>query len=81
MDAAGNLYGTTYAGGVNAKGSVFKLSPSGSGWQYTSLHDFTGGLDGGFPYSDVVFDSDGNLYGTASIGGSLGNGVVWQIAP
>jgi hypothetical protein len=52
-----------------------------------SLHDFTGGSDGGYPVSNVVFDVRGNLYGTASEGGNLsdcngtGCGVVWEITP
>ena len=46
MDAAGNLYGTTTGTGTSSAGVVFKLTPSGDGWIYTSLHDFTGGLDG-----------------------------------
>ena len=79
MDGAGNLYGTTYCDGANNAGSVFKLTYPG--WTYTSLHDFTGGSDGGNPYSNVVFDSSGNLYGTASTGGSQGVGVVWEITP
>lgn len=87
MDAAGNLYGTTYGDGIYRYGSVFKLTPSNGSWTYSSLHDFTGGSDGAFPYSDVVFDGDGNLYGTASEGGNLncgapgGCGVVWKITP
>ena len=81
MDSAGNLYGTTFADGAHGLGSVFKLTHSGGGWTYTSLHDFTGGSDGANPYSTVVFDSSGNLYGTASAGGSMGQGVVWEITP
>jgi len=86
MDAAGNLYGTTYADGADGAGSVFKLAPSSNGWVYTSLHDFTGGGDGGTPNGGVVFDANGNLYGTAQGGGagSLcqgGCGVVWEITP
>jgi uncharacterized repeat protein (TIGR03803 family) len=87
MDAAGNLYGTTTNGdGAYGYGSVFKLTPSSGGWTYTSLHDFTGGSDGGFPASNVVFDRNGNLYGTASSGGlsgcgPLGCGLVWEITP
>ena len=46
MDGAGNLYGTTLCDGANKAGSVFKLTPSGGSWTYTSLHDFTGGSDG-----------------------------------
>ncbi len=89
MDAAGNLYGTTHSGGAYQFGSVFKLTPSGSGWAYTSLHDFCSGgypcADGGYPFGNVVMDGAGNLYGTASIGGAhshgVNNGVVWEITP
>ncbi len=81
MDASGNLYGTTLGDGRYGFGSVFKLTPSSSGWTYTSLHDFTGGHDGGSPLCALAFDSSGNLYGTASIGGTKGLGVVFQIAP
>jgi len=85
MDAAGNLYGTTYSEGAYTKGSVFKLSPSPGGWIYTDLHDFTGGSDGAIPISNVVIDAQGNLYGTTSEGGSgpcsHGCGVVWEITP
>ena len=82
MDSAGNLYGTTLSQGANSRGSVFKLSPTGGGdWTYSTLHDFSGGSDGGYPYSNVVFDASGNLYGTASTGGTYGYGVVWQITP
>src|SRR5271157_394855 len=79
MDGAGNLYGTTVCDGAKNAGSVFELTPSGSGWTYTSLHDFTGGSDGALPYCNVVFDANGNLYGTAYAGGSQGVGVVWKI--
>lgn len=86
MDAAGNLYGSTFGDGAYGLGSVFKLTPGASGWSHTSLHDFTGGDDGANPYSNVVFDASGNLYGTASAGGSSGVcsggcGVVWEITP
>jgi uncharacterized repeat protein (TIGR03803 family) len=86
MDALGNLYGTTYADGISQKGNVFKLSPSGHGWVYTSLHDFTGGSDGAYPIGSVSLDAHGNLYGTASAGGTGsacndGCGVVWEITP
>ncbi len=85
MDAAGNLYGTANADGAYRCGTVFKLSPGSGGWTYTSLHDFTGGSDGAYPYSRVSLDASGNLYGTASAGGTgcngAGCGVVWQITP
>ncbi len=86
MDGAGDLYGTRYFGGMYNGGAVFKLSNTQNGWVYTSLHDFTGGIDGGFPGSNVSIDTDGTLYGTASAGGDLngcgdGCGVVWMIKP
>jgi uncharacterized repeat protein (TIGR03803 family) len=88
MDAAGNLYGTTHSGGAYLHGSVFKLSPSNGGWTFTDLHDFCAGgescSDGAYPFSNVVFDNQGNLFGTASQGGTCryGNcGVVWEITP
>jgi len=81
MDSSGNLYGTTFIDGAFGRGAVFKLTPSDGGWSYTSLHDFTNGADGGFPYSNLVFDANGTIYGTASTGGAFGDGVVFQITP
>lgn len=81
MDAAGNIYGTTYADGANGFGNVFKLTPTGGGWTYTSLYDFTGGSDGAYPESKVSFDASGNLYGTTEYGGTYGAGVVFEIMP
>jgi uncharacterized repeat protein (TIGR03803 family) len=81
MDAAGNLYGTTLLDGANRFGNVFKLTPSDGGWIYTDLYDFTGGSDGGEPMSNVVFDAQGNLYGTTYQGGANGLGVAFEITP
>jgi len=85
MDAAGNLYGTTYADGAYGGGNVFKVAPSGGGWTYTSLHDFcASGVpcgDGAGPVCNVIFDTNGNLYGTSYFGGADSNGVVWEITP
>ncbi len=81
MDGAGNLYGTTVGAGAYGYGSVFKLSPSNDGWTYTSLHDFTGGIDGAYPYGSVILDANGNVYGTASGGGAYGRGVAFEITP
>jgi uncharacterized repeat protein (TIGR03803 family) len=77
LDAAGNLYGTTAAGGVCC-GVVFKLSPTGT---ETVLHRFTGGTGLGDP-SGLVLDLAGNLYGTTNgngSGGSGSNGGVFQL--
>jgi uncharacterized repeat protein (TIGR03803 family) len=84
MDSAGNLYGTTYLGGVYGQGSVFMLTPSSGGWTYSDLYDFTGGNDGKWPNGSVVLDANGNLYGTTNGGGpsgSYGYGVVWELMP
>lgn len=66
-------------------GVIFQLTPSGNGWTFTSLHDFTGGSDGGAPSSTVAIGANGDLYGTAVYGGSnclpIGCGVVWEITP
>ncbi len=85
MDAAGNLYGTTYGGGAFGQGSVFKLTPGSGTWTFTSLHDFTGGSDGSEPEGKLLVDANGNIYGTASAGGTgcsaVGCGVIFQITP
>jgi len=75
----GSIYGTTKCAGAYGYGNVFELTPSSGGWTYTDLYDFTGGSDGADPVCNVVFDANGNLYGTASAGGSEGMGVVWEI--
>ncbi len=80
LDSSGNVYGTTYEGGSGGGGSVFKLTNSGGVWTETDLHSFRG-PDGANPYSSVVLDTSGNLYGTTSAGGAHGDGVVWQIMP
>jgi uncharacterized repeat protein (TIGR03803 family) len=82
LDTAGNLYGTAEWDGANRfHGSVFTLTNTGNGWTYTSLHDFTGGADGGNPRCSVTIDRDGTLYGTTPAGGSDNDGVVWMIKP
>jgi uncharacterized repeat protein (TIGR03803 family) len=83
-DAAGNFYGTTNSAGsrFGSNGNVFELSPNGNGgWTATTLHAFTMGPDGALPeLSSLIFDSSGNLYGTAQSGG-IGYGVVFELSP
>jgi uncharacterized repeat protein (TIGR03803 family) len=67
----GALYGTTFTGGSSDYGTVFKLSNTG---KETILHSFTGAPDGRGPYSGVVADANGNLYGTTFFGGKLSCG-------
>ena len=79
MDSAGNLYGTTLAGGMKGDGTVFKLSPTGT---ETILHSFTGGTsDGSGPLAGLIIDNAGNLYGTTPSGGTKGDGTVFKVSP
>jgi uncharacterized repeat protein (TIGR03803 family) len=83
MDSAGNLYGTTSAGGANGNGAVFELSVPAKGgkWIETLLYSFGTGTDGATPVAGVTFDTSGNLYGTTSAGGAYGFGTVFQLVP
>jgi uncharacterized repeat protein (TIGR03803 family) len=81
FDQAGNIYGTTEYGGTDGAGTVFQLHLSNGGWTESVLYTFTGGSDGGSPYSGVTIDQAGNLYGTTFYGGSHGFGVVYELSP
>lgn len=81
MDQDGNLYGMTYGDRGPDYGTVFKLTSAGGSWTETVLHRFTNGGDGGSPYGSLVFDADGNLYGTTSYGGAYDAGVAFEITP
>ena len=74
FDATGNLYGTTQSGGANGKGAVFELSPGTGGvWTEKVLYSFAGPtanpVDGQDPTGSLIFDAQGNLYGTTFTGG------------
>jgi uncharacterized repeat protein (TIGR03803 family) len=81
MDAAGNLYGSTYSGGIGCGGTVFELSPSNGGWSFAVLYGLTGGNQGGGPESSLTFDSGGNLYGTTWGDGAFQCGNVFKLTP
>ena len=74
-DAAGNLYGTTYSGGANGFGTVFKLDSTG---HLTVLHPFTGGADGGYPLGGLIL-SGNLLFGASGVGGASGYGTVFKM--
>jgi uncharacterized repeat protein (TIGR03803 family) len=92
-DPSGNLYGTTEFGGnttaciVFGCGVVFELKRSAHGWTEEIIHAFAG-ADGSQPTSGLIFDNDGNLYGTTAFGGNVncssvrgspGCGVVFEL--
>jgi uncharacterized repeat protein (TIGR03803 family) len=82
IDTAGNLYGTTIAGGIHNNGTVFELSPrEGGGWTEKVVHSFGNGTDGYEPYAGLIIDAAGNLYGTTVEGGIHGYGTVFEITP
>jgi uncharacterized repeat protein (TIGR03803 family) len=90
FDTAGNMYGTALAGGTSSGcitqgysgcGVVYELSPSGSGWTETIIYDFRGGADGGAPYSGLVIDRAGNLFGATAYAGSGSGGTIYELSP
>ena len=77
LDSKGNVYGTTHLGGRVGVGTVYKITPAG---KESILHSFKGGKDGIFPESDLMFDKNGNLYGTTYYGGEFDSGAVFELA-
>ena len=89
-DSHGNLFGVTGVYGVNCGaicGTVFELSPTSSGWTYSTIYGFKGGVDGSAPQASLLLGLDGNLYGTTSTGGGKckfqvgGCGTVFKLSP
>lgn len=91
FDSVGNLYGTTLRGGAHANGTVFELLPKvGGGWTEKVLHNFSAtGTEGTSPFTNLIFDAAGNLYGTAYSGGDVACvtdnggacGTVFELSP
>ena len=79
----GNFYGTTVNGGTNGTGALFRMTPAGV---FNSLYSFTAlpksgeNQDGAYPAGSLVQAGDGNLYGTASAGGTNGSGTLFKIS-
>jgi uncharacterized repeat protein (TIGR03803 family) len=81
LDSAGNLYGTTPFSGTSGAGVVFELIRDNGKWTEKVLHYFTGQHDGYSLDAPMIFDSAGNLYGTAQDGGIYGYGTVFELIP
>jgi uncharacterized repeat protein (TIGR03803 family) len=75
--ADGNLWGTSSTGGASNKGTIFKISPTGT---LTTVASFNG-TNGATPLARLQLASDGNYYGTTSAGGASSNGVVFKLTP
>jgi uncharacterized repeat protein (TIGR03803 family) len=73
----GNLYSTTYTGGANGDGAVFKITSSGA---LTRLYSFDG-TDGMYAFGGLTLGTDGNFYGTTNVGGASSYGTVFRVTP
>jgi uncharacterized repeat protein (TIGR03803 family) len=87
FDSAGNLYGTT-ANSIYGGGTIFRLSPSGTGWTFRTIYGFgSRPNDGDDPFGNLIIDGSGNFYGTTIRGGtgSYENcnycGTVFELSP
>jgi uncharacterized repeat protein (TIGR03803 family) len=82
FDQAGNLYGTTSGGGDDEAGVVFKLTPADGYWTESVIYSFPPSCDSGCgPQGGLIFDHQGNLYGTTGQGGAENTGVVFELSP
>ena len=83
IDPSGALVGTTNRGGSSSAGTVFLMRPPaslGGAWTYATIHTFAGGTaDGANPRAGITFGVNRALYGTTSTGGTLNEGVVFQL--
>jgi uncharacterized repeat protein (TIGR03803 family) len=78
----GNFYGTTAKGGSTNTGTVFKITPAGAETVLYSFRGLVNGIyDGEYPYAGLIQGSDGNFYGTTTIGGSAGTGALFKMTP
>jgi len=80
LDSAGNVLGTTSAGGTGGYGTVFELIKANS-WAESILYNFQNQNDGAVPYAGLIADGHGNFFGAATEGGSQGGGSIFELTP
>src|SRR5665213_250328 len=73
LDASGNLFGTTYGGGISSAGTVFEIAKGSSTIKTIATFNGTNGAN---PWAGVTLDASGNLYGTTYFGGANGDGTA-----
>ncbi len=79
LGSDGNYYGTTYDGGANGDGIVYKITPSGT---ESVIYAFGAtASDAKKPSCALVLGADGNFYGTTTKGGVNGVGTVFMVTP
>jgi hypothetical protein len=93
LDAAGNVYGTTFTGGRGVGGiglgTIFELTPGADGtWRETIVHNFgSSPNDGYFPGAGLLLDGQGNIFGTTTFGGDCNSrfngdcGTAYEVQP
>jgi uncharacterized repeat protein (TIGR03803 family) len=80
IDAAGDLFGTTYLGGVNGYGTVFEIPKTANGYGPLETLVSFDGADGALPRGNLMADAAGDLFGTTTGGGAAGDGTAFEIA-
>jgi len=80
VDRAGKLFGTTTSGGNERLGTVYEAENTINGWVEQVLYSFDGHHGGNPEFVHLIEDANGNLYGTASLGGLHNEGTVWELA-
>ena len=83
MDATGTLWGTTQQGGATGLGSIYKLVPVRTTYDYSLVYAFQGIFegDGANPGCTLIEDASGALYGTTPAGSGEGGGVIFKLVP
>ena len=72
----GTCTGCTERGGTNGQGFIYRITPAGT---YTTLYTFAGQADGGRPQGALILGSNGDLYGSTTLGGTNGGGTFFRI--
>jgi uncharacterized repeat protein (TIGR03803 family) len=81
VDGSGNVYGMAPTGGAYGLGTIYKIHPNGSSWNFQVIHTFTGGADGSSGSAGRMLLNQRRLCGAATTGGTYGAGLVFELTP